>query len=229
MESDGRVAREDSLLSSSFLAALVHFDDSEDQGEEGKEDSVSSSDDSGTDTESDLDLDSEGGENGSDEQESSSSGGSRTIFGRASLILGIGLWLNSIVLAVLVLLLSWTPDSRMELIRWIPGWLSAWADSGGQVQTMRTGLPLALAGFLFALSWGVSGIRLWLLWGVVSALVLVVVAEGGQHFLPSRTADWRDVWWGAAGALAGVVIAAVVSGIGRGLAKMARGRGERKE
>ena len=94
--------------------------------------------------------------------------------------MGIGLWLNSIVLAVLVLLLSWTPDSRMELIRWIPGWLSAWSDSGAQVQTMRTGLPLALAGFLFALSWGVSGTRLWPPWGLVSALVLVVAAEGGH-------------------------------------------------
>ena len=109
----------------------------------------------------------------------------------------------------MVLVLSWASDSRIALVKWVPGWLAGWADSGRVMATMRTGIPLAVAGFLFSLAWRVSGWKHWIVGGIGLALGLVLAAEAGQWFLPARTAHWADVLWGAVGAVGGALVAGV--------------------
>ena len=108
--------------------------------------------------------------------------------------------------------LSWVADSRMQLVPWLPHGLAAWADSGGPVEKMRTAVPVALASFLVTLIGRLLGWKYWFVAGVGSALILVIVAEARQFFLPQRNPNWGDVLWGAAGAVVGlaVVLAALL-------------------
>jgi VanZ family protein len=129
------------------------------------------------------------------------------------LVLTILLWLAAGSFAAVVLALSWVPDSRLRKLEWVPDWLARWADSGGVMMTMRTGVALAVAGFLFTLTWRVSGWRRAAVAGMVLSVLLLLVAEGGQFFLPARSPAWGDVLWGSAGAALGVL---VVAGIDAG-------------
>ncbi|MGI4735274.1 MAG: VanZ family protein [Janthinobacterium lividum] len=112
--------------------------------------------------------------------------------------------------AALVLYLSWIPVPRMGLVWFIPHGLAHWADENRN-DDLRTAVPLVPLGLL------VGGQLLrqnrpwaqWLLaWAGLSLLVLV--AEVGQFFLAQRSFSWLDVLWGAAGALAGLSLLAVV-------------------
>ena len=67
------------------------------------------------------------------------------------------------------------------------------------METMRTAVPVALVSFLFTLLGRLMGWRYWFASGAGLALVLVLVAEAGQFFLPGRSPSWGDVLWGAAG------------------------------
>lgn len=120
------------------------------------------------------------------------------------------LWVGSIVAAFLVLALSWAPDSRMQMLNWMPNWLARWADSGGVVSTMRTGVPLVAVGLLLSLACRGSGVTRWCLSGIGLALVLVLVAECGQHFRSGRSPNLGDVIWGGTGALVGGLAALVI-------------------
>ncbi len=120
------------------------------------------------------------------------------------------LWLLALVVSGLMVYLSWIPDSRMELVPWIPHWLASWADSGGSASTMRTAVPVAFASFLFALIGRLMDWKYWRVSGVGSALILVMLAEAGQFFLPQRSPNWGDVLWGVAGAVAGLVVGVAV-------------------
>jgi hypothetical protein len=113
--------------------------------------------------------------------------------------------------ATLVLVLSWVPDSRMGRLPFMPGWLGDWLDSGGGVNTMRTGLAMAVAAALIHLA-GASrdGRR-----SVALAAALLLAAEGGQLFLDSRQASLGDVGWGLAGCVLGVACARGLAGQGR--------------
>lgn len=113
----------------------------------------------------------------------------------------------SVLVFGVVLALSWTGDSRMTLVRWLPGWLGEWADSGGKVMTIRTGVALSLAGFFFAITGRLIGWRHWRWGGFALAVFLVLLAEGGQWFLPKRTPDGGDLTWGIFGAFLGVLAA----------------------
>mgnify|MGYP000848368079 CR=1 FL=1 len=100
----------------------------------------------------------------------------------------------------LVLVLSWLPDSRMERIPLMPGWLGGWLDQGGPVATLRTGIAMALAAALIhGARWPGSrrGSAAW-------AAALLMLAEGGQVLLPSRQASVGDLGWGVAGVAVGV-------------------------
>ena len=102
--------------------------------------------------------------------------------------------------------LSWVTDSRIQLVSWLPHGLAAWADSGGPVEKMRTAVPVALASFLLTLIGRLMGWKYWFVSGVGAVLILVIIAEAGQFFLPQRNPNWDDVLRGAAGAVVGQLV-----------------------
>ena len=113
--------------------------------------------------------------------------------------------------ATLVLALSWVPDSRMGRLPFMPGWLGDWLDSGGGVNTLRTGLAMAVAAaFIHLASSSRGGLR-----SVGLAAALLLAAEGGQLFLDSRQASIGDLGSGLVGSVVGVVCARGLAAQGR--------------
>lgn len=113
----------------------------------------------------------------------------------------------------LVLVLSWLPDSRMERLPLMPGWLGAWLDRGGLVATFRTGLAMAVASALIHVAGAPRDARR----SVVMAAALLLAAEGGQLILSSRQASLGDVGWGLVGVAVGVACAHGLTGSSRRL------------
>ncbi|MBD0850780.1 VanZ family protein [Maribacter arenosus] len=112
-------------------------------------------------------------------------------------LLGIGI--------VLVFFLSWKTNPNLKGMPFIPGWLSDWADSVHN-DRKRTGVPFIGLGLLVG-SYLIYVQRTkplyWLL--VWSSLCLVVlIAEGVQYFLPSRSMDGKDIIWGILGSSVGL-------------------------
>ncbi len=125
---------------------------------------------------------------------------------RGALVLGA-------VLIAMVLAASWAPESQMSLLPWIPSWAADWADQDPNIRTAIPFVPLAvLLGYAFV-GHVFADIRIrWALTASAGVCVIcLALSELGQVFLPNRTADWKDLLWGAAGILIGTVIAAVWS------------------
>ncbi len=120
------------------------------------------------------------------------------------------LWAMALLLILLILVASWSADSRMAALRWVPDWAAEWADRDPNIRTAIPFIPLA-----FLLTWGFAwrGSK----WpGVGSLLVCgacLALAELGQAFLPTRTADVADLMWGGAGIAAGLVLAWVARAV----------------
>jgi hypothetical protein len=123
--------------------------------------------------------------------------------------------------AGLVLYLSWRTHPRMEDVWFIPGWVSAWADERRN-DTLRTAVPFVALGWLVGGWLWVRGQpwRQWL-WAWAALVLLVIVAEIGQIFMPERSFDLADIAWGAAGALLGLGTVAALRRL-----YLALGRGE---
>ncbi len=111
------------------------------------------------------------------------------------------LWAMASLLIVLIFIASWAPDSRMAAQPWVPGWLAKWADRSPNIRTAVPFIPLA-----FLLTWGFKwrGIKYPALGSLLMCGACLGLAELGQLFLPARTADVADLWWGAAGIAAGL-------------------------
>ncbi|MGI4738312.1 MAG: VanZ family protein [Janthinobacterium lividum] len=112
--------------------------------------------------------------------------------------------------AGLVLYLSWIPVPKMGQVWFIPTDLAHWADEERN-DDLRTAVPLVPLGLLIGLYLIRQG-RPWAQWLLawVGLSALVLVAEAGQFFLAQRSFSWLDVGWGAAGALAGLSLMAMV-------------------
>jgi len=109
----------------------------------------------------------------------------------------------AICIVLIVLGASWVPESQMTRLPWLPTWLANIADFHPQLRTAVPFIPLALVlGSLLAL----AGVRHPDRTAFIICLLCVGIAEAGQIFLPSRTADLRDVLCGALGALGGITI-----------------------
>jgi hypothetical protein len=122
-------------------------------------------------------------------------------------------YLAILVIAGLVLYLSWRSQPSMGLVWFMPHWLAHWADERAN-DALRTAVPLVLLGMLVGipLAWQNRSWRRWLAsWAAMTGLVSL--AEFGQLFLPHRAFDPRDIAWGAAGALAGLAAIALVKGV----------------
>lgn len=114
----------------------------------------------------------------------------RSIFWWGVLIFGI----------VVVLYFSWIKSPRFEYNQWVPSFLAKWADKH-ENDNVRTAVPLVFLGLVTGsyLIYRKLPKHKWLIcWLGLS--VLVVIAELGQLFLPLRSPDFKDVYWGALGA-----------------------------
>ena len=118
------------------------------------------------------------------------------------------LWAMALLLVLLILAASWTPDSRMTALRWVPGWLAEWADRDPNHRTAIPFIPLA---FLLMRGFAWRGLKWPALGSVLVCGVCLGLSELGQVFLPSRTADVRDLLWGGAGIAVGMMLAWLVA------------------
>lgn len=119
-------------------------------------------------------------------------------------------YLIILIVASLVLYLSWMPDPHLGRVSFIPHWLAGWGDMD-EFQNIRTGVPLLLLGYfagLLPIIGPSQHIQRWLTaWLLLTALV--ALAEAGQLLLPDRAFSWADIGWGAMGALFGLSLAAI--------------------
>lgn len=115
---------------------------------------------------------------------------------------------------IMIWYLSWVHEPKLGSNWFIPSWLAEWTDSGDN-STLRTGVPFVFLGILVGVWLTASG-KSWHRW-LISWLLLilvVVIAELGQLFLPLRSFHWLDIAWGAAGAALGLSIVRILMGIG---------------
>jgi VanZ like family len=121
----------------------------------------------------------------------------RTIFFSFFLIIGVGA----------VFYFSWIPQPDFRKLSFIPDWLANWSNTH---DTLRTGIPFIFLG-LYSGLWLIysNGSLIRWLFAWFAFVLIVVVAESGQLFLPQRVFDWRDIIWGCAGALCGLLTAAI--------------------
>ena len=108
---------------------------------------------------------------------------------------------------IVVFYLSWTSEIYLDHLWFMPRWIGRWTNKKANGD-LRTAVPFVFLG-LFA---GVlptrnpfSLLRWLLLWG--GLVVVVILAEAGQLFVPKRFFSWTDIGWGAVGAFSGLVTA----------------------
>ena len=104
---------------------------------------------------------------------------------------------------------SWIPQPDFRALWFIPGWLARWCNTH---DTLRTAIPFIFLGLLSGF-WLAATNRSWYWWLIawLSFLMVVIIAETGQLFLPQRVFDWRDIVWGSVGTLSGLLAAALFS------------------
>jgi hypothetical protein len=112
-------------------------------------------------------------------------------------------WLIALGIA-LIFYLSWLPQPKLGLLWFMPKWLAPWVDARAN-DTIRTGVPFVLIGFLVSLRLVVSR-RPWHWWlaSWFGLVAIVMIAEVGQLFEPHRIFDWGDIMWGAVGSVVGL-------------------------
>ena len=107
---------------------------------------------------------------------------------------------------LLILGLSWQSDPNLKGLPFIPSWLYNWTDSYKNA-TIRTAVPFVglslVIGIWLSLK-KASFNKFILAWFIL--IGVVVLAELGQYFIPSRDADIKDVFWGMVGSFIGLGI-----------------------
>ncbi len=119
----------------------------------------------------------------------------------------------------------------MREMAWIPGWIGEWADRNPNFRNMPVFAALSAQLFFVFSSFRLQTANCHLptspqvpspvVRGPVvlrraalcfcAAAVLGGLLEAFQLFLPHRWADWRDVFWSVAGALAGALVALIIA------------------
>ena len=100
----------------------------------------------------------------------------------------------------IIFLFSWLNSPDFANVPIMPNWLNNWSNLHGQ---LRTGAPFIPLGFLlnsYSQKWSIS------LTGLLISFFVVVIAELGQYFIPTRYPDPMDVFYGIVGALIGMMI-----------------------
>ena len=100
----------------------------------------------------------------------------------------------------IIFLFSWLNSPDFANVPLMPNWLNNWSNLHGQ---LRTGAPFIPLGFLlnsYSKKWFIS------LTGLLISFFVVVIAELGQYFIPTRYPDPMDGFYGIVGALIGMMI-----------------------
>jgi hypothetical protein len=123
----------------------------------------------------------------------------RLVFFGFFLLIGIGA----------VFYFSWLPQPDFRTISFIPGWLARWSNTH---DTLRTAIPFLFLG-IYAGLWLTYSKKspIWWLFTWLAFVLIAIIAEVGQVFLPLRVFDLRDILWGCAGTLSGLFGAALFS------------------
>jgi glycopeptide antibiotics resistance protein len=104
-----------------------------------------------------------------------------------------------IVFIGIIFLFSWLNSPDFANVPLMPNWLNNWSNLHGQ---LRTGAPFIPLGFLlnsYSKKWIIS------LTGLLISFFVVVIAELGQYFIPTRYPDPMDILYGIIGALIGMM------------------------
>ena len=105
--------------------------------------------------------------------------------------------------AGLVIYFSWLPDPDIGNQSYFPAWLGEWTNKYGN---LRTAVPFVFLGALSEFAF-VQYPNQWKKRFNILALLfgLVLVAEVGQIFLKDRHFDYKDIMWGIAGSITGLL------------------------
>ncbi len=98
-----------------------------------------------------------------------------------------------------IFVFSWLNSPDFANVPLMPSWLNNWSNLHGQ---LRTGAPFIPLGFLlnsYSKKWAIS------LTGLIIIFFVVVIAELGQYFIPTRYPDAMDILYGIIGALLGMM------------------------
>jgi glycopeptide antibiotics resistance protein len=98
-----------------------------------------------------------------------------------------------------IFVFSWLNSPDFANVPLMPSWLNNWSNLNGQ---LRTGAPFIPLGFLlnsYSKKWAIS------LTGLLISFFVVVIAELGQYFIPTRYPDPMDILYGIIGALLGMM------------------------
>jgi glycopeptide antibiotics resistance protein len=98
-----------------------------------------------------------------------------------------------------IFVFSWLNSPDFANVPLMPSWLNNWSNLHGQ---LRTGAPFIPLGFLlnsYSKKWIIS------LRGFLISFFVVVIAELGQNFIPTRYPDPIDILYGIIGALVGMM------------------------
>ena len=107
--------------------------------------------------------------------------------------------LTASAIIIIIFYLSWVRNPNFDQLSVIPNWLNRWSNLHGQ---LRTAVPFIPLGFLlntYKKKWYIS------LTGFLICLIVVIIAELGQFFIPTRYPDIIDVFFGVLGAVLGMV------------------------
>lgn len=105
---------------------------------------------------------------------------------------------------VIVFYFSWKSNPDIETGGWIPLWLTTWTNKN---YNFRTAIPFFLMGVSIS-SFSRQSLRFYILcW--MAMIVMVVIAEVGQLYLPGRSFDYWDIFYGVSGGATGIIIGKV--------------------
>ena len=114
-----------------------------------------------------------------------------------------------VLVIVVVFYFSWLSDPGFTSETYLPGWLLNWSN---HYYNLRTAVPFLALGFLLEVYTENSSSNekdyneKWsFLQNMVIAIVIVIIAEGGQFLTQKRSPDLMDVFYGIIGSLMGAL------------------------
>jgi len=102
--------------------------------------------------------------------------------------------------ALVVFYFSWKGNPDLEESWWMPHWVVVW---GNENFNLRTAVPFVGMGLM--LGYMIRRRFLYFLCCWLAMVALVVIAEVGQLYLPGRSFDFWDIFYGVAGGATGIL------------------------
>jgi glycopeptide antibiotics resistance protein len=110
-----------------------------------------------------------------------------------------------LLLIIVIFYFSWLKNPNFDHISVIPIWLNTWSNLHGRLRTAVPFIPLGFILNTYRTKWKLS------ISGILICFMLVVIAELGQYFIPTRYLDIFDVLSGIFGSLLGMLIHLIIN------------------